>query len=76
MRTQIHLGPLSAFTQDQLTGSLLLDTHRNGPGSREPSSNGTGRADHKRPYVGASQARSWSPLLVLGAILWVFIAKT
>ena len=30
---------------------------------------------HKRPYVGASHARSWSPLLVLGAILWAFIAK-
>ena len=30
---------------------------------------------HRRPYVGASHARSWSPLLVLGAILWVFIAK-
>ena len=30
----------------------------------------------KRPYVGASHARSWSPLLVLGAILWEFIAKT
>ena len=30
---------------------------------------------HKRPYVGVSQARSWSPWLVLGAILWVFIAK-
>jgi len=30
---------------------------------------------HKRPYVGASHARSWSPLLVLGAILWEFIAK-
>ena len=25
--------------------------------------------------MGASHARSWSPLLVLGAILWVFIAK-
>ena len=23
MRTQIHLGPLTTFTQDQLTGSLL-----------------------------------------------------
>ena len=31
---------------------------------------------HKRPYVGVSQARSWSPWLVLGAILWVRIAKS
>ena len=30
---------------------------------------------HKRPYVGVSQARSWSPWLVLGAILWALIAK-
>ena len=29
---------------------------------------------HKKPLVGASQARSWSPWLVLGAILWVFVA--
>ena len=31
---------------------------------------------HRRPYVGASHARSWSHLLVHGAILWAFIAKT
>ena len=31
---------------------------------------------HRRPYVGVSHARSWSRLLVLGAILWAFIAKT
>ena len=30
---------------------------------------------HRRPYVGASHARSWSPLLVLAAILWAFVAK-
>ena len=30
---------------------------------------------HKRPYVGASHARYWSPLLVLEAILWAFVAK-
>ena len=30
---------------------------------------------HRRPLVGESQARSWSPWLVLGAILWGFIAK-
>ena len=34
-----------------------------------------GWPSHKRPYVGASHARSWSPLLVLGAILREFIAK-
>jgi hypothetical protein len=33
-------------------------------------------ATHKRPYVGVSQARSWSPWLVLGAILWERIAKS
>jgi len=31
---------------------------------------------HGRPYVGASRPRSWSHLLVLGAISWVFIAKS
>ena len=31
---------------------------------------------HRRPYVGVSHARSWSRLLVIGAILWAFIAKT
>ena len=30
---------------------------------------------HRRPFVGVSNARSWSRLLVLGAILWAFIAK-
>ena len=30
---------------------------------------------HARPYVGAFQVRSWSHWFVLGAILWVFIAK-
>ena len=30
---------------------------------------------HKRPYVGVSHARSWSPLLVLGAILWALIVE-
>ena len=30
---------------------------------------------HANPYVGASHARSWSPLLVLGAILWALVAK-
>ena len=32
--------------------------------------------NHKRPYVVVSQARSWSPWLVLGAISWAFIAKS
>ena len=32
--------------------------------------------DHKGPYVGASRLRSWSHLLVLGAISWAFIAKS
>ena len=32
--------------------------------------------NHRRPFVGASQARSWSPWLVLGAILWALIAKS
>ena len=31
---------------------------------------------HARPFVGASHARYWSPWLVLGAIVWVFIAKS
>ena len=31
---------------------------------------------HRRPFVGVSQARSWSPWLVLGAILWARIAKS
>ena len=30
---------------------------------------------HRRPFVGVSHARSWSRSLVLGAILWAFIAK-
>ena len=30
---------------------------------------------HRRPYVGVSRPRSWSHLLVLGAISWAFIAK-
>ena len=34
------------------------------------------RAFHKRPYVGVSQFRSWSHWFVLGAITWVFIAKS
>ena len=33
-------------------------------------------SDQRRPFVGVSRARSWSRLLVLGAILWAFIAKT
>jgi len=32
--------------------------------------------NHRRPLVGVSDARSWSPWLVLGAILWAFIAKS
>ena len=43
-------------------------------GGRREADQGRYRG-HKRPYVGASHARSWSPLLVLGAILWAFIAK-
>jgi len=31
---------------------------------------------HRRPFVGLSQARSWSPWLVLGVILWAFIVKS
>ena len=31
---------------------------------------------HRRPFVGVSQGRSWSPWGGLGAILWVFIAKS
>ena len=31
---------------------------------------------HRRPCVVVSQARSWSPWLVLGAILWARIAKS
>ena len=34
------------------------------------------RGIHKRPFVGASRARSWSRLPVLGAILWAFMAKS
>ena len=30
---------------------------------------------HIRPLVGVSHACSWSHLLVLGAILWAFIAE-
>jgi len=30
---------------------------------------------HRRPFVGAFQGRSWSHWVVLGAILWAFIAK-
>ena len=30
---------------------------------------------HRRPFVGASQVRSWSRWCGLGAILWAFIAK-
>ena len=30
---------------------------------------------HAKPFVGASQRRSWSHCVVLGAILWAFIAK-
>jgi hypothetical protein len=30
----------------------------------------------RRPFVGVSHARSWSRLLVLGAISWAFIAKS
>ena len=30
---------------------------------------------HARPFVGASQVRSWSRWCGLGAILWAFIAK-
>jgi len=31
---------------------------------------------HRRPFVGVFHARSWSRLLVLGAISWAFIAKS
>ena len=31
---------------------------------------------HARPFVGASQGRSWNHWVVLGALLWAFIAKT
>jgi hypothetical protein len=31
---------------------------------------------HRRPFVGASHARSWSPLPVVRAIGWAFIAKS
>ena len=31
---------------------------------------------HARPFVRASQGRSWNHWVVLGAILWAFIAKT
>jgi len=30
---------------------------------------------HARPFVGSSQRRSWSHLVVLGAILWAVIAE-
>ena len=31
--------------------------------------------NHARPFVGASQGRSWNRWVVLGAILWASIAK-
>ena len=31
---------------------------------------------HAKPYVGVSRPRSWSHLLVLGAISWAFISKS
>ena len=34
------------------------------------------RFSHRRPFVGASRARSWSRLPVIGAILWALIAKS
>jgi hypothetical protein len=38
-------------------------------------SSSEGTQSHANPYVGAFQVRSWSHWFVLGAILWVFIAK-
>ena len=32
-------------------------------------------AVHARPFAGASQGRSWNHWVVLGAIVWAFIAK-
>ena len=42
-----------------------------GEGGRETEA----ARDDRRPFVGAFQGRSWSHWVVLGAILWVFIAK-
>ena len=33
------------------------------------------RVNHRSPFVGAFQGRSWSHWVVLGAILWAFIVK-
>ena len=44
-------------------------------GMQRVSSEARDPIDHARPFVGASQCRSWSHCVVLGAILWGFIAK-
>ena len=58
-------------------GSVVAEEARERQQVASPSTEGAGWHDvHKRPYVGVSQARSWSPWLVLGAILWAIIAQS
>ena len=59
-----------------IVGVLIVETVppmvQSHPGGGDPA---TLARYHRRPLVGASHARFWSPLFVLGAILWAFIAK-
>jgi len=43
---------------------------------KQEESSQTHQLIHARPFVGVSPCRSWSHLVVLGAILWACIAKT
>ena len=57
-------------------GSFLHELDLDPLGTQYQGAPETGpREHHARPFVGASQGRSWSHWVVLGAILWAFVAK-
>ena len=78
-----HVVCVAIVRRKQLLTPMFFCRGRSGisfwnKGRSGPSPRGRGapsRKCHRRPFVGASQARSWSPWLVLGAILWVSVAK-